>query len=165
MIRLFTYTTFLIMLFTFNVNAQWKYSESESDFDGKYRMARVEGTGNEFPYNSPLLTITLWDEENFNLYLSGIGYLGCDKNLLIFKFNGDEELYYSNGVAVGKNEKALYIGDFTGIQRSEFIELLKKHSSVSVRFDNECSQRDFKFTLSGSTKALNFVLKDFVIKW
>jgi hypothetical protein len=75
-----------------------------------------------------------------------------------FKFNNDDEIYTTSSVGGGANNDSWFINSMNDISERQLLEKFTKHNSVSVRLISNCISKDYKFSLSGSTKALNNVL-------
>ena len=75
-----------------------------------------------------------------------------------FKFNNDEKIYTTSSVGGGANNDSWFIYSMEDISRNELLEKFTKHNYVSVRLSQDCGLKDYRFSLSGSTKALNYVL-------
>ena len=149
----------LILLITsLSYSQSWKYKTFTSDFDGKYKLARVYGTGGEFPYQKPDLVVIKRSGGSIDIYVSQAGYSGCDNKFIYFKFNGDEKTYRANRVGGGANNDAWFVRSMENISTNQLLEKFTKHNSVAVRLGSNCGRNDFKFSLRGSTKALNNVL-------
>jgi hypothetical protein len=149
---------FILLFTSISYSQSWKYSTFESDFDGSYKLARVYGTGGEFPYKNPDLVVLRYSTGSINIYISGAGYSGCDNKKVKFKFNNDDEIYTTSSVGGGANNDSWFINSMNDISERQLLEKFTKHNSVSVRLISNCSSKDYKFSLSGSTKALNNVL-------
>ena len=154
----------LTLLLCDNSYAQWTYESGGNDFDGKYRTSYVQGSGGEYPYDNPYFVVNLWNEEKLNIYLTGVGYLGCDNNFVRFRFSDDDELYSCNYSELGTNKEndQLYIYSIDELDIDIFLKKLKQHSYISIRVGNDCFTRDYRFILSGSTKAINYALGNFM---
>ena len=46
----------------------WQYSEDGNAFDGKYKIAIIKGSGNNYPYNTPSLTSLNEDRKKTKLF-------------------------------------------------------------------------------------------------
>ena len=149
---------FILLFTSISYSQSWKYNTFESDFDGSYKLARVYGTGGEFPYKNPDLVVLRYSTGSINIYISGAGYSGCDNKKVKFKFNNDDEIYTTSSVGGGTNNDSWFINSMNDISERQLLEKFTKHNSVSVRLISNCSSKDYKFSLSGSTKALNNVL-------
>ena len=151
---------FILILLTTSLSysQSWKFKTFTSDFDGKYKLARVYGTGGEFPYQKPDLVVIKHSGGSVDIYVSEAGYSGCDNKFIYFKFNGDEKKYRTNSVGGGANNDSWFVHSMEDISTNELLEKFTKHNSVAVRLGSNCGRNDFKFSLRGSTKALNNVL-------
>ncbi len=142
----------------------WKYKSGSSDFDGKYRTATVIGSGGEFPYKTPLFVVNYFDESGLNVYFSNAGYAGCDHKVAYFKFDKDDEIYQSQ-ITTNSDDDIWFVETFVNSNKSleiiDLLEKLKKHSKFSVRLSSDCGQKDYSFSLSGSTVAIDFVTKPY----
>ena len=150
---------FFIIL-SFESFSQWSYKTVKTDFDGTYKRAIVVGSGGEFPYKNPYLVVRYGEEIGLEIYISDAGYSGCDNRQVFFKFNGDDEKYKSQYVNEGANSESWFIKSLENFTLFELIEKFKKHSYVSVRLINDCSLKDYRFSLSGSTKAIDYVISN-----
>ena len=148
----------LLTVSTLSYSQSWKYKTFNSDFDGSYKLARVYGTGGEFPYKNPDLVVIRYSTGSINIYISDAGYSGCDDKNVSFKFNNDEKIYTTSSVGGGANNDSWFIYSMEDISRNELLEKFTKHNYVSVRLSQDCGLKDYRFSLSGSTKALNYVL-------
>lgn len=153
----------LTVLIPITLLGQWKYESGGNQFDGKFKAAYVAGKGFEFPYNKPLLAINRFDEGKVNFYISNIGFLGCDNNELIFSFKGEDKLYHLYNPSTNNSKDALFIEAIDGISLSSFLKKLKEMSMLYVRHKSDCQKRDFEFTLSGSSKAIDFAIGDWLV--
>ncbi len=164
------------LLFTFAllagicVNAQtWGYTSGDSDFDGKYKTSYVRGSGSEFPYNEPSLAINKFENSNsVNFYISGAGYFQEDTDVrILWVFDNEPGVIYSTyDFSYSTDGKILFLTEFNDpnsdnkISKYEFIKKLKLASKVSVRTSDDYGSNDLSFSLSGSAKAIDFVLPD-----
>lgn len=151
----------LLVLLSFSITSlfsQWTFKKGETDFDGSYKTSSVFGYGGSFPYQKPLFVINKFDDGTPNIYITGAGYSGCDGKQILFKFKGDDSVYKTTSVSEGRENESWFIDSFENLEIIEFFNLLKKNSLMSVRLLSDCSKKDYKFSLKGSTKALNFVI-------
>lgn len=148
-----------IMLFvTTSVYGQWTYKSGKTDFDGKYKTSSVRGRGGKFPYSSPLFVVNKFENNSVNFYITDAGYSGCSNKSIYLKFDGDETIYKTKNVYSGKNNESWFLDGIYSLSDMQFVEKLKTHAIVSVRISSSCGQEDYKFSLKGSSAALNFVL-------
>jgi hypothetical protein len=143
----------------------WKYDSGGNAFDGKYRSANVIGTCSDFPYNKPALCLNIFKERNMNLYIANSGYYSDENDVqIMFIFSNEPKtIYYSGEISLSKDKETIFLLSFKSgtsryLDRIDFINKLKKSSRLDVRIKSEYKNRDIKFSLSGSTKALNYVL-------
>lgn len=148
----------ILILISISCYSQWSYKSSKSDFDGSYRTSSVYGSGGEFPYNKPLLVVNKFEEGSLNIYISNAGYSGCSNNVISLKFNGDKKIYKTNYAGSGANNDSWFLSSFYELEDFELLEKMMKHSSMSARLKSSCGYSDYKFSLGGSTKAINFVV-------
>jgi hypothetical protein len=150
------FLTFLLS--SISIYSQWTYKSGKSDFDGSYKTSSVYGSGGEFPYNKPLLVVNRFKESLLNIYISNAGYSGCSNNVISLKFNGDEKIYKTYYSSSGSNNDSWFLSSFYELEDFELLEKMMKHSSMSARLKSSCGYSDYKFSLGGSTKAINFVV-------
>jgi hypothetical protein len=155
----------LLPLMSFSQN--WQYKAGGSAFDGKYKTSYVQGVGNKFPYNKPLLTINKFDnQDEINFYISGAGYFQEGTNTSIrWVFNNEPGIIYSTySFSYSSDGQMLFLTEFNDpnsdnkISKYEFINKLKNASKVSVRTSDNYGSNDIVFSLNGSTKAINSVI-------
>jgi hypothetical protein len=158
--------TFSATFFSYRANCQkWSYRNGDNDFDGKYKVGYVQGSGGEFPYQSPKIYVNFFINDNdLNIYVSDAGYAGCDGKAILVKFNLDDNLYYMS--ASTNNESDVWFiseGNYSKptLTIKELIEGMKKNTYMKLRLSSDCGQVDYKFSLSGSSSALDFVTKDY----
>ena len=142
---------FILILLTTSLSysQSWKFKTFTSDFDGKYKLARVYGTGGEFPYQKPDLVVIKRSGGSVDIYVSEAGYSGCDNKFIYFKFNGDEKKYRTNSVGGGANNDSWFVHSMEDISTNELLEKFTKHNSVAVRLGSNCGSNDFKFSVRG----------------
>ena len=162
---------FLSILFLYtqtNVSAQsWKYENGGDVFDGKYKTSFVKGTGSNYPYNKPILAINKYDTSPaVNFYISSAGYFqeGTDVNIM-WVFNTEPDVIYSTyDWSYSSDGKTIFLREFNDpksdnkISKYEFMKKLKSASKVSARISDKYGTNTLTFSLSGSTKAIDFVL-------
>lgn len=159
-----------ILLFSISsiIEAQsWNYNTSGNDFDGKYKTASATGDGNNFPYNKPSIVINYFEkDDSFNFYINDAGYYSDSSDVeVLWVFNNEKDVIYeSRYKTLSANGKSIFFYEFYSpksdeiISVYEFINKLKVASSVSVRVSGKYDKNDIKFSLSGSTKAINHVI-------
>jgi hypothetical protein len=142
---------------------QWTYKKGGNKFDGEYKTASIIGEGREWPYIKPTLVINKFGNKEPNLYLTGIGFTGCSNSTISFAFDSMDEVWTYTAASDKEKEAAFVIG--LTIEIHYIIELLKTEPRVYVRYEDDCNKKDFEFSLSGSTKAINYVVGDYYKKY
>jgi hypothetical protein len=144
----------------------WTFKTTGNDFDGRIRTATVLGRGGESPYTTPLLVVNYFEEsKSLNFYVTDFGFTGCRNNRALLVIDGTKRLT-SVDVSDDSEHNTLFLDEFdlssdqTGMSLSklEVLQLLKTGTKLSVRLSNDCFSRDYTFSLSGSTSAINHVL-------
>ena len=159
--KLLLLSTF-ILLSVVGLNAQtWTYANKTSDFDGSYKIVSAYGYGGEFPYQSPRFIVRDMDDR-IEIFISDLGYTGCDGNELIIVFDSKRKYYVSTGLLIESTDKdALFIAGIRESWNGEVLTIyhlldeVKKSSKMSIRFSSDCKTNDFFYKLDGSTSALN----------
>ena len=144
----------------------WTSDEGGNAFDGKYKTSTVMGKGNNFPYNKPVLVINKFNGEQLNFYISGGGYFQEKTNIgVLWVFDNEPDNVYSTyDWSISDDGKILFFKEFnspdgTGkLKPIDIIEKLMLANKVNVRMKDRYGANDIVFSLSGSTKAINFVL-------
>lgn len=153
----FSIVLFFLLIFE-SVVAQntWVYNKGGNKFDGTYKTASVIGKGGEWPYTKPTFVINTFNDNKINLYISGIGYTGCDEQTLWVAFNDDETIYKTKTITSNIEDDAIFFRYFENLSMLEFIKKLKEHKGFDLRYTSSCKQVDLSFTLKGSLKAINY---------
>ena len=150
----------ILILTIFNVYPQWKYSNGSNKFDGEYKSTYVVGKGEEWPYLKPQFHVNSFiNEGKPNIYISNIGYTGCDYATISFAFDGIDDILVYSASSNSDNDAAFVTGSIYEI--SNLINLLKEQTKAYVRYENNCGTTDYEFNLYGSTKAINYVVNGF----
>ena len=144
----------------------WKYSEGGNAFDGKYKTSSVTGKGTNFPYDSPTLVVNKFEGENINFYISNGGFFQEKTGIsILWVFDNEPDTIYSTyDWSISDDGKILFFREFNNakgpgkLKPIDFIEKLMQANNVSVRMKDKYGANDIIFSLSGSTKAINFVL-------
>lgn len=153
----------LLLLSTFyllsvvGLNAQtWKHKVKYSDFDGKYDIVYANGYGGSYPYEDPQFIIR--NDGADELFISDLGYTGCDNNSLLIVFDRSRRYRIYGGPSTDNEAFFLYkyYEDGTGEELTKYHLLMEimKSSRMSIRFENDCKRNDFYYRLDGSTSAL-----------
>ena len=157
----------LSLLFTITSFSQnWKYSEGGDAFDGKYKTSSVKGVGTKYPYTSPTLVINKFEGERINFYIADGGFFQEKTGIsVLWVFDNEPNSRYSTyDYSISSDGKILFFTEFNNPNGSgkltsvEIIEKLTLANKVTVRMKDNYGSNDIVFSLSGSTKAVNFVL-------
>ena len=159
--------TSTLLIVTLNVFSQsWTFQVTTSEFDGKIRSTSCVGHGNEIPYTSPSLTVNYFESNGeINFYLKGGGYTGCDYNKITLVFDGKRK-FQTVEVSDNANRDAIFLNNFSNFEVENLLPMeiifdqMIKSQKLSIRFENDCFQRDFYFTLNGFKQNLLKVLSD-----
>ena len=144
----------------------WTSSEGGSAFDGKYKTSSVVGKGTNFPYTKPVLVVNKFDGEKLNFYISGGGYFQEKTSIgVLWVFDNEPDTIYSTyDLSISDDGKILFFSEFNNPDGSgklkpvDIIEKLTLANKVTVRMKDKFGSNDIVFSLSGSTRAINFVL-------
>ena len=148
----------ILLLLPLVISGQWKTSSGSNKFDGSYKAATVIGTGGEFPNKTPMLVLNRFGDNKPSIYLTDIGYTGCDDNVVRFSFNGSNEIYTSSSTSINENKDVVFIDSFSEISMPDIIDLLKEKSTLHVRYTSSCMLNDYQFRLTGSNTAIKYVV-------
>lgn len=161
----------ILFFFSFCVTIygqKWTYSSGGNAFDGKYKTSSVIGNGGEFPYQNPQLVVNLFDNGSSpNIYFADVGYAGCDDKIIYLNFDDNNKVY--SFYCSTNSDKDVWFISYSQYHKSDLttIELLNKfmnHSYVNVRLSSSCGKKDYKFPLTGSAIAINFVVNEWITK-
>ena len=145
----------------------WKFDSGKSDFDGSYKTAFIQGKGNNFPYNKPVLTINKFSNNSeINFYISeGWSFTENSGSNIKWVFDNEPDIIYlANKLSYSNDGLIVFFQEFydpvsnKNISKYEFINKLKTASKVSVRLANNYGKNDVTFTLKGSSKAIESVI-------
>ena len=144
----------------------WTSSEGGSAFDGKYKTSSVLGKGTNSPYTKPVLVINKFENEKLNFYISKGGFFQEKTDIgVLWVFDNEPDTIYSTyDWSISNDGKILFFREFNNPDGSgklkpvDIIEKLMLANKVTVRMKDKYGSNDIVFSLSGSTKAINFVL-------
>lgn len=159
---------FVLFISNNNYGQKWTYSSGGNVFDGQYKTSSIIGTGGEFPYNKPIFVVNLFEKDQLNVYIGDAGFAGCDNKIAFIKFDKSEELYTFD-ITTNQNKDIWFLKEDyrrkeTSISIIDFLEKLKNHNILYIRLYSDCNQSDYKFSLSGSSVAINYVVSDYINK-
>ncbi len=144
----------------------WTSSEGGSALDGKYKTSSVLGKGTNFPYTKPVLVINKFDGEKINFYISGGGFFQKKTHIsVLWVFDNEPDIIYSTyDWLISNDGEILFFREFNNpdgagkLKPIDFIEKLTLANKVTVRMSDDYGSNDIVFSLSGSLKAINFVI-------
>lgn len=141
-----------------NVSAQtWSYSTGGNDFDGSYKIASVQGKGNDYPYTDPTMLVRNKADGSVEIFISGVGYV-TDESVVTIILDGDKKhVDYYGSPSIKKN--AVFLS-FSGTELADLITDMKTSNKMVIRYRDNYGTNDMSFSLSGSTRALNSTLGD-----
>jgi hypothetical protein len=144
----------------------WKYSEGGNAFDGKYKTSIVTGVGTNFPYNKPSIVINKFEGKDINFYISDGGYFQDGTGIrVLWVFDNEPDILYSTyDYSISSDGKILFFSEFNNpdgagkLKPIDIIDKLTLANKVTVRMSDDYGSNDIVFSLSGSSKAINFVI-------
>ena len=156
----------VLLFFPFSLISQWTSSEGGNQFDGKYKTSSIQGKGDTFPYKTPTLVINKFDNSGLNFYLNGAGFFQPKTGLsILFAFDNSEKVYSVYDWSLSDDGKIIFFSKFNNIEKNkpklsnyDIISLLKTYSKVSFRIKDNFSSNNLEFSLTGSSKAISYVL-------
>lgn len=157
----------LIIQVTFG---QWDFEESGNNFDGIVKMASVRGAGSAQYYRYPSLVINNFINaaSGINFYLNNTGYYQERTGVGVeFYFDNQTKVYEVSNLSISGDGNSLFMNSFTErnkpfpeITKIEMIGMFKKYSQVTFRVSDRFGSSTVKFSLSGSTSAINKAIPD-----
>jgi len=159
-----------VFILQLSYSQTWKYSSKGNPFDGKYKMAYVDGSGGEFPYDNPYLALTKYEnKKDINIYIDDAGSYDSRQSVSLYLIfdNEPDVKYQAFGLSFSADNSAIffdyinttYASSPSDLDKIDIIEKLKKASELYVRIEDEYyGRKDLTFSLLGSTKALNFLI-------
>ncbi len=122
----------LMILFPALMLSQWKTESGVNDFDGPYKVAYVSGKGGDYP-NKPILSVVKFEDSSPSLRISGIGYVGCERNTLRLLFNDDDDIILCDRPTANSDKDFLSVAFFENIAQADFFIMMKQKSKISIR--------------------------------
>lgn len=163
----------LLLSNLFGKAQSWKYEVLKNDVDGRIYVASCIGWGGTYPYTKPRIVLNYFEEKaGLNLYLSDVGYTGCDNNKVTIVFDSKRK-YFSFDVSTNKGRDALFINSMYGhylthgemaVPLYVILHEISKSTKMYVRVENDCHSYDFSFSLSGSSAAIENVMSKGYLK-
>lgn len=158
------YAYILFLVLPFYISSQsWKFETANNDFDGKIKIAsQTSSIGTNIIYKPTLAINTNNNGLTTNFYIKDFGLILGDDVSVWLKFDNDDSLYYAK-ISISENGKVIFILNARNDNDDIFskIELYKKLESasrVSIRIQDKYSKDDYRFSLKGSSKAINQVV-------
>ena len=159
------FTLALLISFT-SFGQTWKYSEGGNAFDGKYKTSIVTGVGTNFPYTKPSIVINKFEGKSINFYISDGGFFQDGTGIrVLWVFDNEPDILYSvYDYSISSDGKILFFAEFNNPDGSgklkpiDIIEKLTLANKVTLRMSDDYGSNDIVFSLSGSSKAINFVI-------
>ena len=143
-----TITTVLSLTSLFS--QAWIYAPHKNKFEGvSFEVAAAYGDG-DFPYNSPILAVRKSEKTGVEIMMSGVGYATAERTRIKYYFDDGEPETIRISTSTDGQTYFLYLDNQT-----EFINKLKTGSKVYFRAYTGTDQKDYTFSLSGSTAAIN----------
>ena len=145
----------------------WKYMTKSDDQGTEYKTAYTNGNGTEYPYHNPVLTIDN-KQDAMAFHLTAVGYFQNAENLSItwmFDKNPSEQ-YNTLDIGLSEDGETVFLNVFENqnskdiVNTLDFIEKLKNGNRVSIKIEEKLGKNNLSFSLSGSTKAIGFVVSE-----
>ena len=150
------------------LSQSFKYSSGGNPIDGEYKFAYVSSyEGGEFPYQDATIYLNKLSGGSTNLYISGTGFYMEDFSevQVYFVFDEEDDIYISTTVSYSSDNESIFVSSFrdskTGVRydRDHILAKLKESNSLYMRVEDSGVKNDYMFDLSGSAKAIAFVLE------
>jgi hypothetical protein len=165
---------FIVLLISIQSFAQsWKYESGGNAFDGKFKTAYTIGKGTEYPYQKPMLTINMFNEDVLNFYIVRAGFFQSEAstNVLWVFDNEPSIIYQTSELTISNDGKTVFLNGFTNtsngliISQFDFIQKLKTANKVDVRISDNYGKNDISFNLNGSSNAIKYVISDIYLEY
>jgi hypothetical protein len=159
----------LLLIIPISVFSQWRTFQKNDAFDGILRYSNVVGKGYDRTYDDPTLILRKYEKENsYDLIINNAGYFTTNsKNNILIKFDDEDIFYVTKGTpSIDRDgifiDRRIYKEKNGGIQisRTQLLQKMMEGSKLTVRIKTDYKTYDMRFTLSGSTKAINYVLPE-----
>ena len=144
----------LLMMSANKSYSQWVTKSVDNKLDAPYKISYCTE-----PLNKAFLKLELVGEE-LSFYLGGSYF--CDEMITVdiaLVVNGESKRYSIEGMKSAKSKVLFLIDDLLAPEQAEFFKDFKACSSAVVRInESHCTSDIFIFNMSGSTKAVTFML-------
>ena len=150
--KLLILTTLFITNFAFG---QWVTKTVDNKLDAPYKISYCSDV-----LDRAFLKLEAVGEQ-LSFYLGGSYF--CDDMITVdiaLVVNGESKRYSIEGMKSSNSKVLFLIDDLLAVEQAEFFKDFKACSSAVVRInETNCTSDIFKFNMSGSTKAVNFMLQ------
>lgn len=150
--KLLILTTLFITNFAFG---QWVTKTVDNKLDAPYKISYCSDV-----LDRAFLKLEAVGEQ-LSFYLGGSYF--CDEMITVdiaLVVNGESKRYSIEGMKSSNSKVLFLIDDLLAVEQAEFFKDFKACSSAVVRInETNCTSDIFKFNMSGSTKAVNFMLQ------
>jgi len=151
-----TLTLTLVLLLNINNSySQWVTKVVDNKLDAPYKISYCSDV-----LDKAFLKLEAVGEQ-LSFYLGGSYF--CDEMITVdiaLVVNGESKRYSIEGMKSSNSKVLFLIDDLLAVEQAEFFKDFKACSSAVVRInETNCTSDIFKFNMSGSTKAVNFMLQ------
>lgn len=151
-----TLTLTLVLLLNINNSySQWVTKVVDNKLDAPYKISYCSDV-----LDKAFLKLEAVGEQ-LSFYLGGSYF--CDDMITVdiaLVVNGESKRYSIEGMKSSNSKVLFLIDDLLAVEQAEFFKDFKACSSAVVRInETNCTSDIFKFNMSGSTKAVNFMLQ------
>ena len=151
-----TLTLTLVLLLNINNSySQWVTKVVDNKLDAPYKISYCSDV-----LDKAFLKLEAVGEQ-LSFYLGGSYF--CDDMITVdiaLVVNGESKRYSIEGMKSSNSKVLFLIEDLLAVEQAEFFKDFKACSSAVVRInETNCTSDIFKFNMSGSTKAVNFMLQ------
>ena len=157
------YLYILFLVFPFYISSQtWEFKNAYNDFDGAFKVAsQIASIGTNSIYKPRLVINSVNDGLTTNFYITDYGLVFDDLSVWL-KFDNDDILYYAR-TTLSDDGKTIFIRDARDddddiFSKLELYKKLESASRISIRVQDKYSKNDYRFSLKGSSKAINQVV-------
>jgi len=144
----------LIMLTSVS-KAQWVTKTVDNKLDAPYKISYCSDA-----LDKAFIKLEVVGEQ-LSFYLGGSYF--CDDMITVdvaLVVNGEPKRYSIEGIKSSNSKVLFLIDDLLASEQAEFFKDFKACSSAVIRVnESHCTSDMFKFNMSGSTNAVNFMLK------
>ena len=143
------------MMTIISFSQSWEFSEEGNPFDGKYKIASIIGQGSSHLNKSPILFIKKFDDDEIEFSISP-GFFANSNTIVLFNFDEKENIYESLENYYSDDGRIIFKN--LDISFYEMFKEMKNGNKLWIRLKDDYEQNDMSFSLSGSSKAINFVI-------